>query len=110
MGEADITTVSHIGRAFIGEGEVHYQGKTVSAMEAMEAEGLKPLRLTLKDAHTIILTNSQGEAMTACLVREAEELVKEVTVYNAGKNIATEDGTGYVEATVLVRLGQEAEE
>ena len=41
---------------------------------------------------------------------EAEELVKEVTVYNAGKNIATEDGTGYVEATVLVRLGQEAEE
>ena len=76
VGEADITTVSHIGRAFIGEGEVHYRGKTVPAKEAMEAEGLKPLRLTLKDAHTIILTNSQGEAMTACLVREAEELVK----------------------------------
>ena len=47
VGEADITTVSHIGRAFIGEGEVHYRGKTVPAKEAMEAEGLKPLRLTL---------------------------------------------------------------
>ena len=76
VSEADITTVSHIGRAFIGEGEVHYKGQTVPAREAIEAEGLRPLKLTLKDAHTIILTNSQGEALAACLVKEAEDLVR----------------------------------
>jgi len=42
----------------------------------MEAEGIQPLRLTLKDAHTVMLSNCQGEAMTALLVREAERLVK----------------------------------
>ena len=76
VGEADITTVSHIGKAFIGEGDVSYQGRIVPAREAMEAEGLRPIRLTLKDAHTIILTNSQGEAMAAVLAYEAEKLVK----------------------------------
>ena len=76
VGEADITTVSHIGKAFIGEGDVSYQGQIVPAKEAMEKEGLHPLHLTLKDAHTIILTNSQGEAMAAVLVHEVEKLVK----------------------------------
>ena len=76
VSEADITTVSHIGRAFIGEGDVHYKGQTVPAKEAIAAEGLRPLKLTLKDAHTIILTNSQGEALAACLVKEAEDLVR----------------------------------
>ena len=76
VGEADITTISHMGRAFIGEGEVSYRGGIVPTGRALEAEGLKPLRLTLKDAHTIILSNCQGEAMAAALVYQAERLVK----------------------------------
>ena len=76
VGEADITTISHMGLAFIGEGEVSYQGNIVPTRQAMEAEGLKPLHLTLKDAHTIILSNCQGEAMAASLVWQAEHLVK----------------------------------
>ena len=76
VGEADITTISHMGLAFIGEGEVSYKGDIVPTRQAMEAEGLKPLHLTLKDAHTIILSNCQGEAMAASLVWQAEHLVK----------------------------------
>lgn len=76
VGEADITTISHMGKAFIGEGEVSYRGQLVSAKSAMAAEGIQPLHLTLKDAHTIILSNCQGEAMAAVLVRETEQLVK----------------------------------
>lgn len=76
VGEADITTISHIGLAFIGEGEVSYKGNIVPTRQAMEAEGLKPLHLTLKDAHTIILSNCQGEAMAAAMVWQTERLVQ----------------------------------
>lgn len=76
VGEADITTITHIGLAFIGEEDVNYKGSVVSAMEAMEKEGLKPLHPQLKDPHTIMLSNSQGEGTAAILVHEVENLVK----------------------------------
>lgn len=76
VGEADITTITHIGMAFMGDGEVSYKGKIVPAKEAMEAEGIPPYRWQLKDAHTVMLSNSQGEAMAAILLRETEKLVK----------------------------------
>ena len=76
VGEADITTISHMGLAFIGEGEVSYQGRVVPTKQAMEAEGLQPHVMELKDAHTVILSNCQGEAMAAAMVYEAEELVR----------------------------------
>ncbi|WP_369283834.1 histidine ammonia-lyase [Oscillibacter sp. GMB15532] len=76
VGEADIVTVTHMGLAFTGQGEVSYQGEIMPARKAMEAAGIAPYRLRLKDAHTMMLSNSQGEAMTAILVHEVEDLVK----------------------------------
>ncbi|MCI9510846.1 MAG: histidine ammonia-lyase [Oscillibacter sp.] len=76
VGEADITTITHIGMAFAGEADVSYRGEIVPAVQAMEAEGIAPYRWTLKDAHTVMLSNCQGEAMTALLVRETERLVE----------------------------------
>lgn len=75
MGDDDITTLSHIGMAMIGEADVSWKGRIVNAGEAMRAEGLPPYTMDLKDAHTIILSNAQGEAMTALLVRETEEFL-----------------------------------
>ncbi|WP_294853975.1 histidine ammonia-lyase [uncultured Oscillibacter sp.] len=76
VGEADIVTITHMGMAFIGQGEVSYRGKIVPAKEAIEKEGIAPYRMRLKDAHTMMLSNCQGEAMTAILVHEVEDLVK----------------------------------
>lgn len=76
VGEADITTITHIGMAFAGEADVSYKGEIVPAVQAMEAEGIAPYRWTLKDAHTVMLSNCQGEALTALLVREAEALTE----------------------------------
>ncbi len=76
VGEADITTISHMGLAFIGEGEVSYRGQVVPTAQAMEAEGLKPHVLELKDAHTIILSNCQGEALAAVMAHEVENLIQ----------------------------------
>ena len=76
VGEADITTITHMGLAFIGKDEVSYKGSIVPATEAMEKEGLKPLSLRLKDVHTIMLSNCQGEGTASVLVHETEELLK----------------------------------
>lgn len=76
VGEADITTITHMGLAFIGEGDVSYRGGIAPAKEAMRREGLTPLRLQLKDTHTIMLSNCQGEGTAAILVHEVENLVK----------------------------------
>ena len=76
VGEADITTITHMGIAFVGEEDVYYGGEVVPAAEAMRKEGLTPLRLQLKDTHTIMLSNCQGEGTAAILVHEAESLLK----------------------------------
>ena len=75
VGEADITTVTHIGMAFAGENDVTYQGTVMSAGEAMAREGIPPYRWQLKDAHTVMLSNSQGEGTAAVLVKETEDLL-----------------------------------
>ena len=76
VGEDDITTITHMGLAFIGDEDVLYHGKVVPAKEAMAAEGLTPLRLQMKDTHTIMLSNCQGEGTAAILVHEVENLIK----------------------------------
>ncbi|WP_369283835.1 histidine ammonia-lyase [Oscillibacter sp. GMB15532] len=76
VGEADITTISHMGLAFLGDGDVSYKGQIIKAWQAMEREGVPPCRMQLKDAHTIILSNCQGEGMAAVMVHEVENLVK----------------------------------
>lgn len=76
VGEADITTLSHIALAFIGDGDVSYQGQIVNAKVAMEQAGIAPHQLRWKDAHSIILSNAQGEAVAAVLVKEVEDLIK----------------------------------
>ncbi|WP_302370360.1 aromatic amino acid lyase [Acidaminococcus massiliensis] len=75
VGEADITTITHIGMAFAGENQVYYKGQQTSAREAMKQEGLEPYHWQLKDAHTVMLSNSQGEGTTAILVKEVEDLL-----------------------------------
>lgn len=76
IGEADITTLSHIGLAFIGESEVSYNGKIMNSKEAMEKVGLKPARLGPKDGLSIVSSNAQGEAMAAIAIKEVEDIVK----------------------------------
>ena len=76
VGEADIATITHMALAFTGEGDVSYQGEIMPARKAMEKEGVPTYRFKLKDAHTVMLSNCQGEAMASVLVHEAEELVK----------------------------------
>ncbi len=75
IGEGDITTLSHIGLAFIGEEDVEYKGEIVNSKIAMDREGIKPIVLGPKDGLSIVSSNAQGEAMAAIAVKEIQEIV-----------------------------------
>ncbi|RVU55352.1 HAL/PAL/TAL family ammonia-lyase [Anaerosphaera multitolerans] len=76
IGEGDITTLSHIGLAFIGEEDVTYKGEIMNSKEAMDLVGMKPATLGPKDGLSIVSCNAQGEAMTAILLKEIEDIVE----------------------------------
>lgn len=76
IGEADITTLSHIGLAFIGEEDVSFNGKIINSKLAMERIGLKPAKLGPKDGLSIVSSNAQGEAMVATIIKEVREVSK----------------------------------
>ena len=75
VGDADITTLSHMGLAFTGETDVRYGDQIVPAAKAIKEEGLPEYQMKLKDAHTIILSNAQGEGLTALLSIKTHQLV-----------------------------------
>lgn len=76
IGEADITTLSHIGLAFIGETDVEYQGEIMNSAEAMNRAGIAPIRLGPKDGLSIVSSNAQGEGTTAILLKETLEITR----------------------------------
>lgn len=76
VGEGDVSTMSMIGQAMIGQGEVEYHGEIIPAIDAMRAEGIVPAILGPKDGLSIVSSNAQGESMVVLLVKEVEELIK----------------------------------
>lgn len=76
IGQGDITTLSHIGLAMIGEGEVFYQGTRMSAQEALESAGLTKVTLGPKDGLGILSSNAHAAALAALLVTEVENLIQ----------------------------------
>lgn len=75
VGEGDITNLSFIGLAMIGEGEVTYRGKTVEAARALAEEGLASAALGPKDGLSLVSSNALGAGLAALLIDEMEALV-----------------------------------
>ncbi len=79
----DLAPLSHIALALMGEGQVTYRGKRVSAATALRKIGLSPLKLLAKEG--LALTNGT-QAMTAlgclALVR-AERLARTADISGA---------------------------
>lgn len=76
VGAADITTATHIGLAFIGEGEVDLEGRRLPATEALSEAGLAPLVLGPKDGLALICTNALSAGTGALALHECRELLE----------------------------------
>lgn len=75
IGEADITILSHLGLALMGEGEVTYLGKRMPASEALGLNGLTPLVPFAKDSLSIMSSNAYSIAIASLLLHDLEDLM-----------------------------------
>ncbi|RXZ83217.1 aromatic amino acid lyase [Paenibacillaceae bacterium] len=75
VGAADITNLSHIGIAFIGEGEVRVDGASMAAEAALAAAGLEPLRLGPKDGLALVSSNALSAGIGALVLCDALALL-----------------------------------
>jgi histidine ammonia-lyase len=76
LGEADITILSHVGLAMLGEGDVYYQGRKIPAAEALNASGIKPIKPYGKDALAILSSNAYSAGMAALALNDMGRLLK----------------------------------
>lgn len=74
--QADITLITHIGLAMIGEGEVYYQDKKMPASQALKMARLEPLVPFGKDSLSILSSNAYSAALGALAVADLEHALK----------------------------------
>lgn len=69
VGMSDLGNMAYLGLAMIGKGMVEYRSASMDAKSALEAEGLTPLVLGVKDGLPLVSSNafSVGRAALLCL-------------------------------------------
>ncbi|MGE5632692.1 MAG: HAL/PAL/TAL family ammonia-lyase [Caulobacteraceae bacterium] len=75
VGEADITCLSHIGLAMLGEGSAFYKGEMMDAGEALKKAGLKPVVLGPKDGLAIVSSNALAAGEGALVLNDIKDLL-----------------------------------
>ena len=65
VGEGDITVISHIGLAMLGEGDVYYKGKKMAASAALKESNTPAIKPYAKDALSILSSNAYSAAAGA---------------------------------------------
>lgn len=70
----DLTPLSYLAAAVMGERDVYYKGGIASAAEALKAEGLEPLPLAAKEGLAIMNGTSVMTAVAALACHEAKRL------------------------------------
>lgn len=76
VGVADITSLSHVGLALVGEGEVYYKGVKMTASEAMDKAGLKPVKLGPKDGLAIVSSNALAAGKGALTLKSVIDILE----------------------------------
>lgn len=75
VGHADMTLLSHIGLAMLGEGDVDYQGRRMPAADGLKAAGIEPLKPFGKDGLAILSSNAYAAGLAAIAIHDAEQLL-----------------------------------
>lgn len=76
VGEGDITVISHIGLAMLGEGEVYYQGNKVAASAALQSSQTPAITPYAKDALAILSSNAYSAASGALALDSLAHLMQ----------------------------------
>jgi histidine ammonia-lyase len=74
----DLIPSAYIGRALLGEGEVFYQGKKVSAAEALRYANLTPSKLTAKEGLALVNGTTVMTGIAALVLYDGAYLARVV--------------------------------
>lgn len=70
IGEADITLLSHVGTAMMGEGDVYHQGRRQPAAQVLEQLRIPPIEPVGKDALSILSSNAYASGVAALAMQD----------------------------------------
>ncbi|OMF79421.1 phenylalanine ammonia-lyase [Paenibacillus glucanolyticus] len=76
VGAADISVLSHVGLAMLGEGEVLFGGEVMPALQALQAANLSPVTLIQKDGLAIVSSNALSSGLGALVLGEVKRLLR----------------------------------
>ncbi len=79
----DLAPLAHVALALVGEGEVQFRGRRMSARRAMNRLGLKPLRLEAKEGISLVNGTQGMLALGLVALRQAEILADTADVAGA---------------------------
>jgi histidine ammonia-lyase len=71
LGEGDLAQLSNIGATMVGAGEAYFQGARMTAAEALEKAGLKPIAPFAADSNALTSSNAFATAIAALAVADA---------------------------------------
>lgn len=72
----DLTPLSYLAAAIMGQRNVYYKGKIVPTMEAFNAEGIKPLPIEAKEGLALMNGTSVMTAVASLAIKKAERLAR----------------------------------
>jgi len=71
VGEGDLGPLSNVAAALVGAGDVYYRGMRMTAKEALDQAGLKPLQPFAADDSELTSSNAYASGPAALLVADA---------------------------------------
>lgn len=72
----DLTPLSYLAAAIMGQRNVYYKGKIVPTMQAFNAEGIKPLPIEAKEGLALMNGTSVMTAVASLALKKAERLAR----------------------------------
>lgn len=72
----DLTPLSYLAAAIMGQRNVYYKGKIVPTMEAFKAEGIEPLPIEAKEGLALMNGTSVMTAVASLALKKAERLAR----------------------------------
>lgn len=72
----DLSPMSQLAMAMMGEGEAFYEGEKIPAATALSAAGMKPLKLKARDGLAIINGSNMLTSMAALTICDAQRWLK----------------------------------
>jgi histidine ammonia-lyase len=73
VGEGDLSVLNNIGATMVGSGDAYYQGRRMSAADALRAAGLTPLQPFAADDNALTSSNAYATARAVFVVADAKQ-------------------------------------